>query len=952
MLTLEQASAVNDGFHRNDLNAALAPLESTIDLRANELPRLDKKAIAALKNGLKNGDDAATWAQAILHPNISVRRFARKIFIGLGDEAAPIFEPLRARLERFWNEEEPLPETSKPREAALRREQTEQVSSALEILLRADPERFMAFYAQLADNAPAETSHGGQSAEVRAWSERNQAAYKATQAETTRLIEAEWGAKFADYSERWKLPSRVLREMDERARQQPEIAGMWVELGANPFEAMAMAPAWHPHRLLMNAWNSYLTDYQPTGPTLRVTARLWLVLWNWIRDAFDFERDFEQRAKIVRRMGRGAIGYRLSGRQGREQLRENAPILLLDTKAHLLPTIQALLAAQSKQQTRRQEIKSEWVIAELWISLAQTLGNLCFRPHGIVTGKWEDAPNIEPETLRALAKNLTVAETGQGTIGILLTAAKHIEAERAAREKPAPAPSAEIVISEQPSAQISRFKMPTNEALAPTLARQIYDEFNNPTNGGSYGKAQTELERRAEEVARQIIALDETERLKRLVKAPHPSVAGAYISRGTYLSLWTRDMKLDEAKQWQAQFFGRVETQLWARLEEQLDAHRRLETEPIEPDIKDKLTERETKEWRARVRREKREVISRDAQGLARQFGIFYGIEAQLRAIALADRPGCRGIRDEMEKLAFAQIEIRPSGEQGFEYGREGWRNWTLDEKWDPIIEKLEARWQNTKDGWERNNLERQLATGYYRRGNFAAFERHAVTPDAFAHVVSMAAAATDNFEVWRVLVGVADEYQASHLKQFWEAQLAEETQKARAIEAIAQMLAVINVEKIARNLLNWIKPLSATEFEPHLSEVENALESALPNVKKWAMQTLSALPDAEFDRERAAQTASESLWSENAGLAKDAAKFLSVLALRDSDVAATAWDALDDASALENIGLCEAVYRALVKIKAKCKSLELSEAAREKLELLSAAQRERFEKFGAKLNN
>ena len=210
MLTLEQVSAVNDGFHGGDLNAALQPLEETIDLRANELPRLDKRAVAALKDGLGNGDDAATWAQAILHPNVSVRRFARKVFLGLGDEAAPIFAPLRARLERFWNEEEPLPESNKPREAALRREQNEQVSSALEILLRADPQRFMEFYAHLADNAPDPSSHAEENAHARAWSERNQAAFRATQEETTRLLRADWGEKFADTSERWKLPSRVL----------------------------------------------------------------------------------------------------------------------------------------------------------------------------------------------------------------------------------------------------------------------------------------------------------------------------------------------------------------------------------------------------------------------------------------------------------------------------------------------------------------------------------------------------------------------------------------------------------------------------------------------------------------------------------------------------------------------------------------------------------------------
>ena len=115
-------------------------------------------------------------------------------------------------------------------------------------------------------------------------------------------------------------------------------------------------------------------------------------------------------------------------------------------------------------------------------------------------------------------------------------------------------------------------------------------------------------------------------------------------------------------------------------------------------------------------------------------------------------------------------------------------------------------------------------------------------------------------------------------------------------------------------------------------------------------MSVLSGLPKADFDRELAAQTASEALWSENVGLAKDAAKFLATLALADENIAELAWSGLEDATALENVGVCEAVFRALVKIKSKRKTMELSDAAREKLELLREAQTERFGKFAAKL--
>ena len=946
MLTLEQAHAVNDGFHGGDLNAALQPLEETIDLRANELPRLDKRAVAALKHGLQNGDDAATWAQAILHPNISVRRFARKVFLGLGDEAAPIFAPLRARLERFWNEEAPLPESSKPREAALRREQNEQVASALEILLRADPERFMEFYAQLADNAPDNSSHVEQNEEARAWSERNQAAFRATQEETTRLLKAEWGEKFADYGERWKLPSRVLRELDERARATPEIAKLWAELGEAP-QGNSVAPAWHPAGLLSGTWASYLSDYQATGPIKRVQARLRPVLWDWMKNAFDFERPFDERAQLMKRLGRGHIGYWLSNYLGAERLIEEAPALLLASKARLLPTLQETLKTPFNY-GRRQEIKGEGITAELWLSLATALGARFRKPYSVKPEDWQP-PAIALETLREIIAEFPTDDNSARYLADLRIAMHDIEAAQTQRDAPATP-----VEETQPEPARVRFQISASDALGTAQIQQIYAQFKDSADrNDSYQKISDESNRQAEAVAQQIVALDDETRWARLINAPHPNVEGAHISRAIYLNLWTRDMKLDEAAQWRARFVERVTPQLWARLEEQLDAHRRLETEPIEPDIKEKLTERETKEWRARVRREKRAVIAADAHDIAQRLGYFGGVAAHLRAIEMADRPGCRAIRDQLENGAFACLEQAPDNSQFvprfFENGAV-WRNWMLDETWDAVIAKLEVRLQSAPASWERNNLERQLATGYYRRGDFAGFERWAKNPDAFPYNVSTAASALEDFEVWQVLVGVADGWKAGSLKMLWDAQIADEARKARPVEAVAQVLALTNAEKVAKNLLDWVKPLAACDFAAYAGEVENALESAIANVKKWAMLILSALPDAKFDRERAAQTAGEALWNENAGLAKDAAKFLSVVALHDSDVAAVAWDALCDATSLENVGLCEAVYRALTKIKSKRKSLELSEAAREKLAILSQAQNERFGKFEAKL--
>ena len=932
MLTLEQVSAVNDGFHRGDLNAALAPLEETIDLRANELPRLDKKAVAALKNGLANGDDAATWAQAVLHPNVSVRRFARKVLMPLGDEAEPLFAPLRARLERFWAEEEPLPDSMKPREAAARREQSEQVGSALELLLRADPPAFAEFYAQMVDNAPLGDERAD---EWQRWQERNAAAWKKTQDETTRLLKAEWGEKFAGSSERYKLPSRVLREVDERARQNPEIAVLWRELGEGPWGNVA--PTWNPSGLAFGTWNSYLNADKPTGPIERVNAQLQPVLWRWLQGAFDPKRDLDERLLLVRRLNMGGgVAYQLRGWIGRERLLGEVPALLLQSKAPLLPVLKAALARQADY-TQKYRAQGEEIVAEFWLSLATALGNSLRRPYQTKVGEWE-TPAIEPATLRALAQDFPDDKQGRGAVQMLRGGATEIEKERAAQS----APNSDAPLPEKPAVEAVPHQTDRD------LLSEMLGTFANDRDYPNLQAVQAKIASLKAEAAR----MKDDERVKRLVEsAPHPKDPHRVLLRVPNWKIWAGGAQSDETREAQlkAALWPRAEPQLWARFEAQLEAHRRMETEAIEPDVKQKLTEREAKEWRARVRREKRQNIAADIVDIANLLIYVDGLPAQLRAIELADRPSCREVRDQLERRLFYSLEEFPGRGTGSPPPPQEWEKWKLDAQWDAILERAETRLSEAKDEWTRNVLERELAIGYYRRGDFARFEAHLSRPESFPVAVAKAAVFFDDFAAWQALVArFSDNWAALH--EFWLTQQSDDKRRARALEVVVQTLTETNADEVAKTLLKWLAPLDATEFEPHFAEIENALESPLAPVKKWAMQTLGKLDKADFDRERAAQTASESLWSENVGLAKDAAKFLAVLATQDEATAELAWNSLNDATSLENIPLCEAVFRALVKIKSKHKALELSETAREKLELLSRAQSERFGKFASKL--
>lgn len=939
MLSLDQVRAVNDGFKSGDLNAALKPLEETIDLRPTELPRLDKAALAALKSGLQNGDDAKTWAQAVFHPNVSVRRFARRVFMGMGDEAAPLFQPLRGQIERFWSEAVPLPETSKPREAALRREQRETVSSALELLLRSNPEGFLEFFASVADATPLDSSDGGRGA--RDWQERNRHAWEKTREETDRLLGEEWGEEFLAPDKRWKLPSRVLRELDERARQNPEVARLWNELGDNPFERAALE--WQPIQLLTGTWSEYVTGYNATGPTKRVAARLRPVFLSWIETAFDFERNATQRAPFARRFLVNHNTWGLASWLGKELLQEQLPALLLRTKSDVLTPLQSLL--KSKEGLYRQtDYQESELFAALWLSLAWAVGNSIQKPYNQKLEEWP-LPAVEPATLRELSEGLKASKATEHVLTTLQNAAKELDAAKLAQSRPAPV---ETEVEVPPVFGKKESIFDEGDALLAEQIERIYAKAQDTDDDAEDEKAQAKAQKEVKRVEAEVAVLNDDEKVARLIAPPHPRDPNKTISRMPYWKVWSRDLGENGAQKLKSALWERVEPKLWAAFELKLEEYRRMETDAVEPKIEQKLTERELKEWRAQTRRDKRTAIARELSDIANLLIEVDGLPARLKAIEVADRPSCRDVRDQFELGLFYELEKYPGFYSSPDNTLQAWQEWKLGEEWDAILAKMETRLGEAKDEWRRTMLERQLAAGFYRRGDFEKFRDYATRPNAFAPAVAAAAVAFDDFEAWRILMSTNNCYGPPAV--FWKAQLGDETRKTRALEAVVSTLASTSEEGIAKMLLGWLAPLAPAEFEPFLTSVENALESALVPVKRWAMNILGAFKTVDFDRERAVQSASESLWHENAGLAKDAAKFLSQLALQNASVVEVAWEALNDATALENVAVSEAVYRALAQVKAKNQELVLGEAAREKLEQLAQVQSERFGKFEKKL--
>ena len=117
----------------------------------------------------------------------------------------------------------------------------------------------------------------------------------------------------------------------------------------------------------MATWSGYLTDYNATGPTKRIAARIRPILWNWIETAFDFEAPQAERRTAANRFLNGYNAWSLSGWLGQEMLREHVPSLLAKSKSPLLGALQTV--CKSDEGLHRQD---EWpgneLFAALWLA--------------------------------------------------------------------------------------------------------------------------------------------------------------------------------------------------------------------------------------------------------------------------------------------------------------------------------------------------------------------------------------------------------------------------------------------------------------------------------------------------------------------------------------------------------------------------------------------------------
>lgn len=142
-MTPEETKAVNCAVENGDFAVAVAVLADKIDLRAAELPKIEKKPLAALAAHLKGNQACAeALASAFFHENITIRRFARKTTQSLKDAAEPLARPLADALDAYVRVTTIWPRRweATPPQTKHRNEQSEAVSSAVEMIMKNRPD--------------------------------------------------------------------------------------------------------------------------------------------------------------------------------------------------------------------------------------------------------------------------------------------------------------------------------------------------------------------------------------------------------------------------------------------------------------------------------------------------------------------------------------------------------------------------------------------------------------------------------------------------------------------------------------------------------------------------------------------------------------------------------------------------------------------------------------------
>jgi hypothetical protein len=919
MLTLDQVRAVNDGFKAGDFVAALRPLEDSVDLRPAEMPRLEKLSQATFKTAIQTPEAALFWTEACFHPNVSVRRFARKLILGLKDEAKPLASPLRARILRFLHEERLRGWSTNAREAAERREQVDVLQSAVELLLRADADLWMDAFAELLERLQPIPQRPSED-QTRLRQKWHQAKLVIGE-KTNEFYVQEWGEEMRDPQKRLNLPARAHRDIAEKVQSLPEVKALMEGVPADPWspgtqsEAATEAMHWScAHQIFLAVLVGYI-GYKPaqSEATQEIARRVRVHFWNWIETAL-----LQGDEKAASRIGRGGLSYQFYW-LGRDEIWKRAPQLLRDSKAQLLPQL-----VKTSPQFWGASTPTR---AGTWTLLAMALVQSVQQPYTLKE-EFVLPPELTPEVLCDLKVEGSkyLSDAFDATIRVL-----EKQRQKSKQVEEAPKTDAIAVATNAVATNAKPF-------LSPEQSAEIETKIASDS--------------------------DIAERVAQLLDPPPSDLkSDSGVVLRTNWQPWDRwDLWLGWARLpgWSAvkeRVWSLASPKLWARLEKQIAEYRGATAEEPPSNIAAKLSESEIKKWKSESRRRKKNQSSNQFNLLGQFLLQVEGAIAATKLLDAASSTGLRGLRDQVQMLILHQFYVAPQvHSQTRALDQQHLRKWFLGPEWKPVLEHLspfvldpKSRLRNFESSWAVS----AFAVGYYRLNSDEGRSRCrelVSSAEGLPYLLAPAVRQQRDVETWLFLLRGA-QWSNPYLDGLWDdLRNDDENSAAEILPRVLDILATTSNERSAKLMIGMMNKVSGDELRSHAQHLAQAAESSLPVVTRWALGELSKMPEASLSWDSVIQVAGEKLWSENGALAKDAAKFLGVIGAKNSRSAPAAWEKLGEATALENLTLMEAVFRALSQIRAKNKEFALDENAAARLEELAAAQSERFTRFQKKL--
>lgn len=884
MLSTKVVQSINKRLSTGDVAAALAPLEKAVDVRWNELPKLEKKTLTALAKHLREGEvPAEQIADAMFHPNISVRRFVRKLVQVLKADAAPLTKPLRMWLERYLRETViSTTATTDRREIARREEQFAVLQDAVDALRRCDLDEFMDCLRGLSE-------YWGS---LRAEQERQRHEDHERSLEEFEKHQEVWLRRQEEiFQERFGHLGMTL----EALREVPRLYLELTEAVANDPEVAALNAAWEqeqdvaPKTLMeeinaaSNAFFNVLENL--LGRSAKPSAeqeKLRGVLWRWIEDALRSD-DPTAAARVT-----GFHYGHWANWLGQEAVMERAMPLLTEAKA----------AGRAGNAA--------------WNGLLHAMQH-----HAFMHMTWKEGKNFAP-----LPPSITPAAVRALKWGD-------------ARDDDMLATLAE---------SIENWLKEHGQAVTVDVEQREEEHAASPYAGMYADAAQYRtVEERVEALCGPPV---DEKTLENAVMPQRPDF------RSGWIYLW------QEKPDWESQVAALREAAL-PRLFEKLRALCPLYVTALKGDaplpvqlseeVAALMTERERQEWLDTKRQQQQSNIAYELRDICDSITLLGGVAVYSQFLDALEVKGLEDFQD--EKINELLGQVAHSDE--------------LSPAMLPFIRDAHAR-------WERNHQQRQKqrvrVEDWVRRSHYTIYV-HALykigTPKTVAEawkIVETIDAGEETW-AWHPLPRLARErrdydmllpllrnrlYKDDDLLALWDD--LRENQPRRVPDVVNALMTTLAEATEANRALMPLAMLERVEkqtdlFTSHFDTLTQCIESPLPNVIRFALAQLQKMPDVDADWTTLCERAGEKLWSEVAGLAKDAAKFLGEVGAKNEDAASVAFAALRDALSLNSVPLLEVILRALIMICGK-QEVKLNRATRKRIEQLRDEQPSRLGKL------